>query len=248
MSNLPVILLKGLTLFPSNDIRLEFDSELSNSIIEIAKVFHNGEVLVVSQINPLEEHPSVDDLPSYGVIGKISHHISLPNGKTRVTIDGVKRAEVINYHNLDDEIMEAEIKEYKCSKISEDVEKGNISKLRREIETYIKTVPTMSNSLIALINNESSLDKITDLIIPRIPIGQERLNEYICIFDPLYEIEKSLDSKVKKEIDSDQKEFLLREKIKLIKKELGEVSLKDTEIKSLKDKLSGLNISDEVKD
>ena len=261
--NLPVILLKGLTLFPNNDIRLEFESGLSNSIIDIAKVLHNGNVLVVSQINPLEEHPSIDDLPKYGVIGKITHHLSLPNGKTRVTIDGIKRVKVINYHNLDEDIMEANLEDYDSIKIDEDIERGNISKLRRELENYIKMVPTMSNSLIALINNDDSLDKITDTIIPRLSLDKNRLNEYIIAFDPLkrvemilediyhdeklFEIEKSLDSKVKKEMDNGQREFLLREKIKLIKEELGDVSLKDSEIALLKKKLSNLDCGSEVK-
>lgn len=261
--NLPVILLKGLFLFPSNDIRLEFDNDLSNSIIDIVKVLHNNKVLVVSQINPLEENPTVEDLPQVGVIGKITHHISLPNGKTRVTIDGLKRVKVKKYYNVDEDIMEAQIEELELNKISEDIEKGNITKLCREIENYIKTVPTMSNSLIALINNEKSLDKITDIIIPRLAIDIKRKNEYIETFDSLkrvemilediyhdeklYEIEKSLDTKVKKEIDNNQREFLLREKIKMIKEELGDLSLKDTEILSLKEKLNNLDCSEEVK-
>lgn len=261
--NLPVILLKGLFLFPSNDIRLEFDNDLSNSIIDIAKVLHNNKILVVSQFNPLEENPTIEDLPRVGIIGKITHHISLPNGKTRVTIDGVKRVKVNKYYNVDEDIMEAEVEDYHIDNISDDLEKGNITKLRREIENYIKTVPTMSNSLIALINNEKSLDKITDIVIPRLAIDQNRKNEYIETFDPLkriemilediyhdeklYEIEKSLDSKIKKEMDHSQKEYLLREKIKMIKEELGDVSLKDNEILSLKERLNDLVCSEEVK-
>ena len=77
--NLPVLLLKGLILLPNNDIRLEFDNDISKSIIDVAELFHNNLIFVVSQNNPLEEHPDIGDLPKVGVIGKINHKIELPN-------------------------------------------------------------------------------------------------------------------------------------------------------------------------
>lgn len=79
--NLPVLLLKELILLPSNDIRLEFDNDISSSIIDVAEIFHNNNIFIVSQNNPLEEHPDIDDLPKVGVVGKINHKLNLPNGK-----------------------------------------------------------------------------------------------------------------------------------------------------------------------
>ena len=89
--NLPVILLKGLTLLPSNEIRLEFDNDFSKTIIDVAKIFHNDLIVVATQINYLEENPDINDLPKVGVIGKINHKLDLPNGKTRVVIEGLRR-------------------------------------------------------------------------------------------------------------------------------------------------------------
>lgn len=263
MTNLPVILLKGLYLLPNNDIRLEFDSDLSKSIVDISRIFHNGEVFVVSQINPLEVHPDKEDLPQFGVIGKISHKIELPNGKIRITIEGKIRAKVLNYSNVDEDIIEANVLKCITNNIDEQLEKGNIRKLYSVVENYIKNVPYMSNSLLALINNEKSLDKITDIIVANMSLDIERINEYVCEENPLnrvemlltdiyqeeqlYEIEKRLDSKVKQEIDNNQKEFLLREKVKLIKEELGDISLKDEEISELRNQASKLNCNSLVK-
>ena len=261
---LPVILLKGLNLLPNNDIRLEFDNELSNSLIEMAKVFHNGKVLVVSGIDPLETHPSIDEFPNYGVVGKIAHDITLPNGKMRVTIDGVKRVKVNDYSYIDDDILEASFEDYIIDIIDEQIEKGYIIKLKNELEKYIKMVPTMSNSLLSLISDETSIDKITDIMVPYLSIDNQRRLEYVEEFNPLdrvemilkdiyqdeklYEIEKNIDTKVKQDIDNNQKEFVLREKIKLIKEELGEVSLHDEEINNLYNKLNSLNCPSNIKE
>lgn len=262
--NLPVILLKDLILLPNNDIRLEFDSDISKTIIDVAEIFHDNHILVVSQDNPLEEHPDLNDLPKIGVIGKVNHKIELPNGKTRVVITGIRRAFVNEYIRPEEDIMEVIISEIPIEEIPNDIALGTIRKLYHELEKYIKNVPYVSNGLLSLISNTKELGKITDIIVTHIPLENERLIDYIyqvsalkrveMILEDIYkeeqlfEIEKKLDSKVKKEIDNSQKEFLLREKVKLIKEELGESSIKDNEIDILKKKVSDLNCSEKIKE
>ncbi len=99
-TNLPVILLRGIVLLPNNEIRLEFDNDISKNIIDVAELFHDNNLLVVSQTNPLEEEPEIKELPKVGVISKITHKMELPNGKTRVIIYGKKRAKIYEYFNL----------------------------------------------------------------------------------------------------------------------------------------------------
>ena len=98
-TNLPVIILKGIVLLPNNDIRLEFENDDSKNIVDISELFHDNKVLVVSQLDLLEEMPNIDELEKYGVVSKISHKMELPNGKVRVTINGLYRAEVHEYLN-----------------------------------------------------------------------------------------------------------------------------------------------------
>jgi ATP-dependent Lon protease len=115
--NLPVILLKGIVLLPYNDIRLEFDNKLSKTIIDDAELFHDGEVLVVSQPSPIEEMPNIHDLPKIGVVGKISRKIELPNGKTRLVITGCDRCRILEYLKPTEDIMEAIVDIYEEDKI-----------------------------------------------------------------------------------------------------------------------------------
>ena len=261
--NLPILLLKGLILLPSNEIRLEFDNDISKTIIDVSEIFHNNLIFVVTQINPLEEHPDINDLPKVGVIGKINHKIELPNGKTRVVIEGLRRAYVNEYVRQDEDITEVVVSEVPIEEIPNDVSLGTIRKLYHELEQYTKNVPYVSNGLLALISNTKDIRKLTDIVVTQISLDSKRLIDYVnqvsalkrveMILEDIYreeqlfEIEKKLDSKVKKEIDNSQKEFLLREKVKLIKEELGEISIVDNEITSLKNKVKKLNCNENIK-
>ena len=99
-TNLPVILLKGIVLLPNNDLRLELDGNISKNIIDVSELFHDNNILVISQANPLEEMPEIKDLPKIGVIAKINNKIELPNGKIRIILSGMNRAIVHEYLNI----------------------------------------------------------------------------------------------------------------------------------------------------
>ena len=98
-SNLPVILLKGLVLLPLEDARIELNNEISKKIIDISKLYHDNEILVVTPINDLEENPDTEDLPSVGVTAKITSRIDLPNGNSRIILRGLNRVKVLSYVN-----------------------------------------------------------------------------------------------------------------------------------------------------
>lgn len=263
-TNLPVIILRGIILLPNNDIRLEFDNDKNAIVIDEAQMFHNNKILVVSQMDKLEEHINLNNLPKYGVIGEISHKIELPNGKIRIVLTGIKRATVVEYININDqENLESIIEETNKEIIDIEKEKVYIKKLKREMEDYIKSIPYVSNSILSTIDNVIDLDKITDIVAPYLQTSIERLNEYLLtlssvdrlgmILEDIYtekesfNIEKELDSRIKIELDKNQKEFMLREKIKIIKQDLGELSIKDEEITKLNNKLKELKCTDKIK-
>jgi len=261
--NLPVILLKGIILLPYNDIRLEFDNDISKTIIDSAELFHDNKVLVVSQPDPLEEMPDIKDLPKMGVLSKISHKIELPNGKTRVVITGVSRVKIIEYLKPTVDMMEAIIETLPKEEIDDRISSATSRKLYREIEQYVKSVPYISNSLLALISDTKNISKMTDITVSNLQISNERIFEYLTCTNSLertemilndiykeeemFNIEKNLDLKVKKELDNSQKEYLLREKMKVIKEELGDISLKDDEIFKLRERLNNLECNDYIK-
>ena len=264
-TDLPVILLKGIVLLPNNDIRLEFESDESKNIIDVSELFHDNELLVVSTMESLDKLDCAK-LPKIGVASKITHKMELPNGKTRVIITGKTRARVHEYLNLNNsfEVIEAIVSNIEDEHIEEQEETVTIRKIYREIEACVKTIPNMSNSVLSLIINSTDLSKMTDIIVPYLPIENQRFMQYLLetksteraklILEDLYkqkelyEIDKKIDSNIKKTLDDNQKEFILREKIKQIKQELGESNLKDDDVEILKDKLKNLKAPKNIKE
>ena len=261
---LPVILLNNIILLPNNDLRLEFENDMSKSIVEISELFHNNKVLIVSNKIPVEVN-NIDNLPMIGVKGLITHKIILPDGKIRVVITGLTRANIDNYKNLNnpEDILEAhttEIEDY----IELKEEKAMIRKIFKEIETYLKFIPYMNSNILTTIININSLTKLVDIVAPQLPITNQRLYEYLecknqlergnMLLSDIYRekeiinLENLIDSKVKKELDTNQKEYLLREKIKIIKQELGDITIKDEEVEMLKKEVSKLKAPTKIKE
>ena len=253
-------------MLPNNEIRLEFDNDLSRNIIDISELFHDNMLLVVNSLNPLEESPKEDDLPEIGIVSKITQKIDLPNGKTRVIIKGINRANINEILNLNkaSEVLESIVSNIEEEHIEKTEENIMVHKIYRELENYVKKVPYISNSILSLIINICELSKVTDIVAPHLPVNNDRLLEYLneckaskrgeMILEDIYkeqemfEIEKKIDLKVKQNIDDSQKEYLLREKIKLIKEELGDTTLKDDEIDELKLKIKELKAPEKIKD
>lgn len=259
---LPVILLKKTVLLPYNELRLEFDNESTEKIINVSLEEHNSNVLVVSQLDYLEETPEINDIAKIGVVATIKSKIDLPNGKTRVLLEGINRA-FVNEYIKDEKYFTANISLLYDDVLEDEVNVVVGRKLRKEIENYIKIVPYISNSVISQVDDSTTLSRMTDIIVDNLQISFDRMIEYINCSDPLkrtkmiledvykdeesYEIENHLDSLVKEEIDKNQKEYILKEKLELIKAELGEFNLKDTELFELRKRNAKINAPLEVK-
>ena len=265
-TNLPVMILRGVVLLPYNELRLEFDNETNKDIIEVAELFHDNKLLIVCQEDTLEEVPSIEELPKIGIIATISHKLELPNGKTRVVLTAKERGIVHEYLNLNhaSQVLESIVSSVELDEIDSKSEEILIRKLNLELDKYIHNVSNASNSFLASIKKETSLDKYTDLVVPYLPISlnerfqflittsclkrAEMLLESIYKESEIYDIERKLDAKVRKKIDGSQKEYILREKIKAIKEELGEISPKDDELKDYNNRLEKLKAPKKIKE
>ena len=253
-SNLPVILLKNLVLLPYQEVRVEIKSEVSKKVTEISKLYHDSEVLIVCPLNSLEEKPDTSDLPRIGVDGKIKSIIDLPNGNMRVIIYGQYRVKVISYVNysneediLDSIITNIEVhdSEIECSAYQR--------KLMSELESYVNKNPFVTNSIMSQIRNNISLDKLTDLIGNFLPLSFEKklnlmldassisrsklLIKELAIESAVMDLEGHIETEIKKGLDDTQKEFILKEKLKVIKSELGQNDTKDDDVSKFKERL-----------
>lgn len=261
--NLPVILLNGMPLIPEATLKLEFADTTSKNIIEESELFHDKKIFVVAAN---KDEKKEYDLPKIGVVAKIMKKLILPNGKVRVELKGIFRASVIQYIKSSDqsEDIESFVDVIETSNIDSKTKEAVMRKLYNEIEKYISSMPGISNSVLSLIESTSDLDKIIDIMVNHMSLQKERLLEYIkeenilsrveMLLEDMYKeeqlfsIEDNIDNKVKKELDKDQKNFFLREKMKLIQSELGELSKRDEELIGLRKSVQELNCSNEIKD
>ena len=252
--NLPVILLNGIVLLPHNTLKLEFDSKnLDNNVIDMALLFHDNYILVVSEY---KENTKI------GVLAKLENILQLPNGNTRVDLKGIRRLNIVEFLNFkSNDPLESIVSEIQIEKIEN--EEIIINKLNKELKSYVNNIPYISNGVLSIIAKENSLDKFTDLVVPNIINNKDRILEYLNTINPLtrgemllkdiyeekemFQIERNLDMKVKKEIDESQKEFLLREKMKILKEELGDSS-KENEIDKLKKRIKELDCPLKIKE
>ena len=262
--SLPTVLLNDNVLFPKGEIKLEFDNDFSKNIISESEFFHDNTLLLTYNLNKLEQAPKITDLSNVGIVAKIIHKIDLPNGKTRVILRGVNRAYIHEYLNFDcqDEMLESIVSIIPKSNININEEEILVKKLYKELEECVHTVPYIGNSFLTDISNNKSLDIVTDLIVPNLPLTYERLLDYLKTTESIhrfemllkdiykekekFDIERNIDLKIQQGIEINQKQFLLREKIKALKEELGDNNLVNDDILSFTKALQEISAPDYV--
>lgn len=257
-TNLPIILMKNNILFPYSEIRVEFVKAQDKLVLENSLKYHDGHILLVNMDDPLEENPNIKDLPSLGIFGKIKSRLELANGVVRCVIVGLERVEVINYIESDYETLEAFVipaEEY----IYDEMEANALKRLLiKEINRYIETSSVMSNSVLGKINGVDNLSKLADIISAELPLDYDVKFRYLVTVNPVLRVklmlndlnkeietinlENEIELSLKDKIDDSQREYLLREKIRIIKEELGESTIKDTEVASLKRRIEDANL------
>ncbi|MEG2028850.1 MAG: endopeptidase La [Bacilli bacterium] len=262
MSNIiPVILLKELVILPNQEIKIELNNNLSKKIIKNASINNDNKLLVVAPLDKTEIEPSTDDLPKVGVIAVIKSKIQLSNGNLRVTLKGISRVAVKNYlvSPLDENILDSEILNIELPKYDETEEKATRRKLIESLNEYIASSSTISNSILKTLSDTDDLGMITDIITSFLPFNVTKKLEYMQNINPInraiklisdikeemkvIKIDLKIDDLVQDELEDSQKEYILREKIKAIKKELGEDSLQIEEASKFRAILNKLRLN-----
>lgn len=259
-NDLLVLIINDMVILPGNEVRVEYSNIYDENINNIVNNASTGEVLIV---NPIEEDKDdITNLPKYGVLGKIKFKMNIPNGKTRIVVEGLYRVEIYNYKLLDT-IYQASYKQVPFT-YDEEEDPVYYKLLINTLDKYVKVSPAMGNAIMSQIPTAPSLDQLTDLIVSFLDIDYRFKKEYICITEPLEraklllrdmheqmkleQLERKIEEEVDKELNETQKEYFLNEKIKQIQKELGETSTKDMEISNFKKKLSKLKCPKNIKE
>ncbi len=264
-NNLPVMLLKRIVLLPLQDVRLDLNNDISSRVIDLSLMKHNGEILIVCPIDPYEESPDVSDLPSVGIVGKIKSKMELPNGNLRIVVSGTKRVKILEYVNeiADGDILKAHTMEIELPKFEEVEEITLRRKLLELLNEYIECSSTMSNSVLSSVKDLTDINKITDIIVSFMPFTIEKKLLYMQEINPLHranalvydlsielqvtQLDLKLDDALREDFERNQKEYVLREKMDEIKKQLGEEDLKDELIADYLERINNLKCDGKLK-
>ena len=261
-TNLPILFLRDVVLLPYNEFRIEISKENEKRILEISERRHDNQILFINLIDSLEERPNIRKLPKIGILGKIKSKIELPNGIVRIVVVGIDRVEVLNYIENDNNNYEAFVIPTKAYDYSE-LESNALKRiLIKDLNNYIEISSSISNNVLGRINGINSIGRLTDIIVDEMPFDYLSKIKYVEISNPMNRIkliiedlnkemetvklENSLEESLKEKLDEEQKNYILREKIRLIKEELNEVDIKDSDIAKLRKKISELSIPNKV--
>ena len=261
--NLSILLLKKLVLLPNQEIRLEINNDVSKNAIDDSIKNYNSNILVISPINLLEEKPSTNDLPKVGVIGKIKTKIKLPNNNYRIIIKGLNRVQIIEYFQDNKGILKSCVKRLYIKNNNQVRETALIRKLKELIEEYILINSESSNLITSTIENVNDLDLLTDIIVSFLPMDQSKkliyMNEFnyfkraeMLINDINIELEvlnldTKIDDEIREKFEKEQRDFILKEKINKLNKELGILTDKQLEINNYNELLNSLELSSKTK-
>lgn len=259
---LPLVCTRGVVVFPNQEVIIDVGREKSTRAVEEAQEKYESQVVLVAQRDLALEEPDVNDVYSYGTLCQIKH-IRRMDGYLRVKFRGMQRVELHTIIN-DDTLMSvtAEVKTDIAQDPMEEVALvRKIAKQFEEIEVVSQTIPKeMINELAKGVSAPVLSDQIAQLFPFTLEKRQELL-ETLGVNERLYlilqeiesekelsQIENKINDKVKTRIEESQKEYYLREKMRAIKEELGDVPDTDKDVDAIRKRLEENPYPDSIKD
>ena len=239
---LPAVALRGMTILPSMIVHFDISREKSVKAIEHA-MLENQEIFVVTQKDPDVSEPEQQDLYRIGTIVTVKQLLRLPKNIFRVLVEGTARAELIA---LDDSqgYLQSEVtvfEDQQGEEIEEHRKQAMLRNLKEIFGEYAGSNPKVSKELTAQVMDAEELSRMMDEICINIPLYYEEKQklleavylqeryDLLCVMlsneVEIMHIKAELQAKVKERVDKNQREYLLREQLQVIREELGEDTL-----------------------
>lgn len=260
---LPVIALRGLSILPNMIVHFEVSRSKSKLAIEAA-MLKDQNIFLLTQRDPDEENPQKDDLYEFGTVAKIKQIVKLSKDSLRIMVEGIYRAHLDNLI-MTEPMLKAEVTVYDkvICEIDEVQQAGYVRYLHELLENYAMQNKNFSNELVRQLLEEEDLLKLVDQLCTNIPMDYkqrqvcleaidlqmrfEQLAQFMNKEIEMIQITREIQAKVKERVDKNQREYILREQLKVIKEELGEDS-NQTDADQFEAQLQLLEASDEVKE
>ncbi|MUT64504.1 endopeptidase La [Paenibacillus sp. NEAU-GSW1] len=259
---LPLLPLRGLLVYPSMVLHLDVGRDKSVRALEKAMI-DDHMILLCSQSEVNIEEPTEDDIYRIGTIAKVRQMLKLPNGTIRVLVEGVTRAEIVDYVS-NDEFYEVSVKELPEQETDDPEVDALMRSVLSQFEHYITLSKKVTPETLAAVSDIDDPGRLADVITSHLSLKikdkqdiletvdvrarLERLLDLLNNEREVLELERKINQRVKKQMEKTQKEYYLREQMKAIQKELGEKEGRAGEVEELRNQLAEAGVPEQVKE
>ena len=263
ISILPALALRGTTILPDMIVHFDVSRERSMKAIEAA-MLQDEKIFLVTQKDPEIETPEIKDLYKVGTVAYIKQVVKLPHDLLRVLVEGLERSELVGLEQEEPFLMAETVGvEEDGAQYGRSLREAMYRSIRELFQRYCLESGRISKDLAAKILNIQNLEELVSQISVNVPLSyqnQQKILEALTLEEQyevlaailtneieVLQIGHDLQHKLKARVDKNQREYILREQLKLIREELGEDNTADT-AEEYRDKLKELQASKEVRD
>ena len=263
ISILPAIALRGTTILPDMIVHFDVSRERSIKAIEAA-MLHDQKIFLVTQKDPEVEKPELSELYQVGTVAYIKQVVKLPHDLIRVLVEGIERAELLGLEQ-EEPFLKAEtaLFEPDGARYTKSLKEAMFRSIQELFQRYCMESGKISKDLAAQIMNITELEELISQIAVNVPLtyqNKQKILEAVSLENQyevlaailnneieVLQIGHDLQRKLKARVDKNQRDYILREQLKLIREELGEENTADT-AEEYRQKAEALDAPQEVKD
>jgi len=263
IQELPMLASRGVVVFPHMVIPLLVGRDKSIEALEEA-MMEEKKILIAAQKDEAVEEPAEDDIYKFGTVAEVKQLVKLPNGMLKVIVEGLQRAGIVEFLGEDDYFMvEAEIFPEKEPEVNREIQ-ALMRTVLKAFEEYIKYNRNLPGETIMSVSNIEEAGRLADVIASQVDLKFDQLEELLEAVDVVERLEKMLEllqdevevlkieqdinKRVRKQVEKNQKEYYLREKMKVIKDELDEDDDTEDEIDEYYEKMEEAELPEKVKE
>ena len=264
-SFLPAIALRGLVVFPNNVIHFEVGRQKSVAAIDWA-MSNNSPIFLVAQKDSEAENPNLQQLHKYGVVAEIKQMLRVSEDLVKVLVEGKSRARLVDLES-DGDFLIAQVRTSQLRGIrsADPVELEALMRSLHDVfENYLKLTPRLPKDVVFNILTAEDPVFLAEYIPANLLFKYQdkqqvldegrlvpRLHLILALLEresQVLRVEKEIQSQVNRQMDKNQRDYYLREQMKIIAGELDEGEDAHAEAENYREKIAKLNLNDEARE
>ncbi len=260
--NMPLLPLRDVVVYPHMVIPLFVGREKSIKALEVAMA-DDKQILLVAQVNATDDDPVSKDMYNIGTVATILQLLKLPDGTVKVLVEGAYRADVDGV-TLKEGFLAADVSEVVLPEVSVRETEVLVRSLLSQFEQYVKLSKKVAPEILTSVTSIEEPGRLADTIAAHLTLKidekqrvlemfelRERIEHLMALMESeidLFQVEKRIRGRVKKQMEKSQREYYLNEQMKAIQKELGDMEDGASEMDGLESKIENAGMSTEAKE